>query len=83
MQDLVDILPYDFKCPILGIKLKVGNYTDNEGWRSSPTLDRIDPSKGYIRGNIQFISGLANAMKSQAGEEELLLFAKWVEKTYR
>lgn len=42
------------------------------------SLDMIDPTLGYIPGNIQVISGLANAMKNNASREELVLFARWV-----
>lgn len=61
------ILPSDIaipkKCPYLGISLfkKGGVLTAN-----SPSLDRIDPSKGYVSGNVRVISYRANAMKSDS-----------------
>ena len=63
-------------CPYLGIKLDT-SYGD----RKNPnriSLDRIDNSKGYIKGNVQVISYQANLMKSMASIPELITFAKGV-----
>lgn len=48
-------------CPILQIPLfrTKGRATDN-----SPSLDRIDNSKGYIPGNVRVISNRANTCKT-------------------
>jgi hypothetical protein len=72
----------DFKvppfCPILGIPLEFHFDGSNGGKPNSPSLDRIDNSKGYVKGNVQVISLLANTMKSYASKEQLLTFAKWI-----
>ena len=78
--DLVDIVIPD-TCPILGIPLVVFKGRSG-GQPNSPALDRIDNSKGYVKGNIMVMSHLANMMKSSATEEQLILFANWVIKTY-
>ena len=71
---LADITIPD-KCPILGIQLVENPVHSNS---NSPSIDRIDSSKGYLKGNIQVISHKANTMKSNASLEELTLFALWV-----
>jgi len=60
-------------CPLLKIPLEYGN-TKIEKYSAS--LDKIDPQKGYVKGNIQVISMLANQMKSSANKEELIIFSK-------
>lgn len=67
--DIEDIKLVD-KCPLLNINLQKAekNAKDN-----SYSLDRIDNSKGYIKGNIWIISKKANALKGNASLEELTL----------
>lgn len=66
-------------CPVFGIELEV-----LAGWNSinSASVDRIDNSKGYIKGNVQVISRLANTMKNSASLAQLIMFAEWVIKEY-
>jgi len=66
-------------CPYLGIPLQVNRKKQNDG---SPSLDRINPSLGYIKGNIEVISNKANAMKYNATSEELLIFANAIIRRY-
>lgn len=68
-------------CPYLGVKL-----TDNSstaGCQFNPSIDRIDPSKGYTPDNIEIISYLANAMKYNAKPEQLVKFAEEVLRRYK
>ena len=76
-HNVLDIWPRDGMCPILGIRLE-RNHKSRAGSQNSPNLDRIDSSKGYIVGNIQIISGLANRMKQDANPEQMVKFAEWV-----
>jgi len=48
-------------CPILGIPIEWNN--TGTFCHGSPSLDRVDNTKGYIKGNIQIISHRANALK--------------------
>jgi hypothetical protein len=56
-------------CPVLGIPLKrnVGGKTHSY---NSPSLDRINSSKGYIKGNVMVISDRANRLKNNGKIEE-------------
>ena len=51
------------KCPILDINLVVG---DEYAHDNSPSLDRIIPEKGYVKGNVIVISHKANSIKNNA-----------------
>lgn len=64
------------RCPIFGAKL-----IWNAGRRraDSPSLDRIDASRGYVRDNVWVISWRANQIKSDATPAELRRIAEAVE----
>jgi hypothetical protein len=67
-------------CPVLGMPLQ---WSCDRGdsplcLSGSPSLDRIDPQKGYVKGNVWIISHRANMIKSNATHEELKLVAKAV-----
>lgn len=63
------------KCPVFN-KRFTGRGNGFDRW--SPSVDKINPKKGYVRGNIQVISMLANCMKRDATATELRTFAQWV-----
>lgn len=42
----------------------------------SPTIDRIDSSRGYVRGNVQVVIHMYNACKNEWSEEAVLEFAR-------
>jgi hypothetical protein len=65
--DLSDI-PIPDICPVLGIALHMGKGKHHSG---SPTVDRIDPQQGYVKGNVWVISHRANQIKSDATLQEL------------
>lgn len=52
-------------CPALGIQMMIGD--DKCG---SPSLDRIDNNKGYIRGNVIVVSYKANSLKRDSSLDE-------------
>jgi hypothetical protein len=69
------------KCPYLGIPLKQS--TGSGKLDTSPSLDRIDSTRGYVKGNVEVISDLANRIKTNATQEQLLAFAHSVIERHR
>ena len=75
----------DFKipemCPIMQIPLF---FSKGRQSTNTPTLDRIDNTKGYIKGNVQVISQRANVAKGNlciADVKRLLKYMEDHEKT--
>jgi hypothetical protein len=66
VEHLIDIYPADRLCPVFGTPLVWGQSRSD-----APTLDRREPSKGYVKGNVAFISHRANRIKSDASKEDL------------
>jgi hypothetical protein len=66
------------RCPILDIPLY---FTEGVQTKNTPSIDRLDNTKGYTKDNIWIISLQANRMKTDAGRDELLKFAFWIYKT--
>jgi hypothetical protein len=60
-------------CPLLGVPLNFGVGEHHDG---SPSLDRKDSSKGYVRGNVWVISRRANVIKNDATTAELRRLVK-------
>nr|DAO50658.1 MAG TPA: restriction endonuclease [Caudoviricetes sp.] len=65
-------------CPLLGIKLNK-HIGDGGRFDDSPSLDKIIPELGYVKGNVWIISDRANRIKSDASLEELQLLVKNLE----
>lgn len=64
-------------CPVFGVEIE--RASQGRGSHHSAHLDRIDPSKGYLIGNVAWISGRANRIKYDATSEELRKIADWME----
>jgi hypothetical protein len=58
-------------CCVLGLKLESQRDVQCRAAHNSPSLDKIVPSEGYVKGNIRVISQRANALKSDATFEEM------------
>jgi len=71
-----EIWPEDNKCPALGIDLKKGEESGN-GRRHAPSLDRIIPELGYMKGNVQIVSLLANQIMSDATPDQVIMVGEY------
>jgi hypothetical protein len=74
-------LPFDIEksdvvipefCPIFGTKLLSGDRD------TSPSLDRIIPELGYVKGNIDIISMRANRLKNDMSIEDAERILAWM-----
>jgi hypothetical protein len=63
------------QCPILGIVLEYDNTVTSRD--SSPSLDKIQNDKGYVKGNVQVVSNRFNSLKKDATFDELILMGEW------
>lgn len=63
-------------CPVLGVKLVVS--CTQGGTDNSPSLDRIVPILGYVKGNIAVMSNKANRLKGTGNLMELLAVCQWL-----
>ena len=64
-------------CPILGIELSWCE-KGRTNLTNCPSLDRIVPEKGYIEGNVAWISNRANVIKNDGTAEEHLKVAEYI-----
>lgn len=60
LGDLINIK--NNTCPILGHEILYKSGIDN---KRSASLDRVDPNKGYIKGNVKIVSYEGNSLKNR------------------
>jgi hypothetical protein len=73
-------IPLPKVCPVLGIPIVLGGGKRALLHSGSPSVDRIDGSKGYIGGNVKVISARANRIKMDATPTELRAIADYIER---
>ena len=67
------------RCPLLGVELNYVLGAKGGPKFDSPSLDRLDPAAGYVRGNVFVMSMRANRLKSDATIEELRAILAYME----
>lgn len=72
-----DISPLPEKCPIFGVTLRISEMSQDP---NAYSLDRIDNSKGYVRGNVAVMSYRANRLKNDGTAEDHEAIAQWMRK---
>lgn len=72
IEDILE-LGRPIKCPYLEVEL---DYTATKIQPNSPSINRLDSTKGYIKGNLEVCSHKANSMLLNATKDELKTFIK-------
>lgn len=62
-------------CPVFGSDVELNV---DKGSHKAVEVDRIDPRKGYVKGNVAWLSARANRIKSDASLEELERIVEWL-----
>ena len=80
--DISDLPDIPDRCPFLGsplIKQRSGRDADYP-LADAPSIDRIDPAKGYIKGNVHIVSYRANRAKANLTIDEMrMLVSRWAD----
>lgn len=70
---LADLLiEQDFKCALSGVPIDAMEITNN------CSLDRIDSSKGYVEGNVQWVTSMVNMCKQSYTQGDFILMCQAV-----
>ena len=74
MQDILDLLKkQEYKCALSGLPLIMSKSFSkdriNQASSTTASLDRIDSSKGYILGNVQWVHKDVNIMKNKFNQD--------------
>ncbi len=72
-EDIYAVWPKNNICPVLGIKMVHGH----ENKFNSPTLERIDNNKRYLKENILVVSHRANCIKNDGTWQEIIQVGKF------
>ena len=72
-----DITPLPEFCPVFGTRLRLRAKSQDP---NAYSLDRIDNSKGYVKGNVAVMSYRANRLKNDGTAQEHEAIAAWIRK---
>lgn len=66
------------KCALSGVDIQFGKHWKLKLSDQTASLDRIDNTKGYIIGNVQWVHKQVNFMKGTMKQEEFINFCKLI-----
>lgn len=72
------LLLQDFKCALTGIPIEIGYKNGKDRNNINASLDRIDSSKGYIEGNVQWVHKDVNKMKNNINQNRFINLCKMI-----
>jgi len=75
-----ELTPMPIVCPVFGVTLDYSDKSVGTRNDASPSIDRIDSSKGYIPGNCAVICWGANRVKNNGTTVEHKLIYEWMER---
>ena len=69
-------------CPVFQTRLNLPSHGEGHTVTvTRPSLDRIRPDMGYVKGNVIWISSTANLIKSNASSADILAVGAWLQQT--
>lgn len=68
-------IEWNLICPVFGVEI---DWFAEKAYENSPSLDRVDSTKGYVPGNVRIISKRANTIKNNGTAEEHLMIADYI-----
>jgi hypothetical protein len=72
---MLSIFPKDSLCPATNRKMNFGGVSARY---LSPSIDRTIPAKGYIKGNVRWVSYMANAIMNEFNADDILKVGHWL-----
>lgn len=72
IEDLAELCA-PMVCSVTGVPLRWTDI-DWDPWR--PSVDRIDPDKGYLKGNVRLVCAMYNIARRRWSDEEVLYMAQ-------
>ena len=68
-------LQQERRCALSGLNLSM---REEGRYSGTASLDRIDSSRGYVRGNVQWVHATVNTMKNDLPQEDFVAFCEAV-----